>query len=127
MAIVVAAPFVRRQPSACPGLHQKPLDAAIRQLLAPYRPGCRHDDNQQNNDAKCVHFADHFDGHRDAVVLYRGFVAFIKATKRRHRASTCSDITNRARQFRLIPTFHREKGLQLTYWPLIKIGCDISN
>jgi hypothetical protein len=43
-------------------------------------------------------------------------VAFIKATKRRHRASTCSDITNRARQFRLIPTFHREKGLQLTCW-----------
>ena len=71
MAIVVAAPFVRRQPSACPGLHQKPLDAAIRQLLAPYRPGCRHDDNQQNNDAKCVHFADHFDGRGGAPVLSR--------------------------------------------------------
>ena len=54
-----------------PGLHQKPLDATIGQLLAPYRLGGRQGDNQQNDDAKCTHFADRFDGHRDVAVLYR--------------------------------------------------------
>ncbi len=36
--------------AACPGLHQKPLNAAIGRLLAPYRPGGRQGNNQQNND-----------------------------------------------------------------------------
>ena len=57
--------------AACPRLHWKPLDAAIGRLLAPYRPGGHHGDNQQNNDAKCTLFAGHFDGHRDAAVLSR--------------------------------------------------------
>ena len=57
--------------AACPRLHRKPLDAAIGQLLAPYRPGGRHDDNRQNIDAKCTLFAGHFDDHRDAAVLSR--------------------------------------------------------
>ncbi len=57
--------------AACPGLHQKPLGAAIRSLLNPYRPrGCQGD-NQQNNDAKCTLFAGHVGGHRDVAVLYR--------------------------------------------------------
>ena len=43
--------------AACPGLHRKPLDAAIRQLLALYCPCGRHGDNQPNNDAKCTFFA----------------------------------------------------------------------
>ena len=55
---------------AFPGLLQKPLDAAIGQLLAPYRPGGPKGGNQQNNNAKCTHFAGRFDGHRDAPVLY---------------------------------------------------------
>ena len=42
------------------------------------------------------------------------FVAFIKATKHHHRTSTRSDIIKGTRQVRLIWTFHREKGLQLT-------------
>ena len=41
-----------------------------RRLLALYRPGGRHGDNQLNNDAKCALFAGHFDGHYDVVVLY---------------------------------------------------------
>jgi len=47
------------------------LDAAIGRLLAPYRPGGRHGDNQQIDDAKYALFAGHFDGHCDAGVLYR--------------------------------------------------------
>ena len=34
---------------ACPGLHWKPLDAAIGRLLAPYCPGCRQGNSKQNN------------------------------------------------------------------------------
>jgi hypothetical protein len=52
-------------------LSYKPLKANIGRLLAPYRPGGRQGDSKQNNDAKCVHFADHFDGHHDAGVQYR--------------------------------------------------------
>ncbi len=35
--------------AACPGLLQKPLDAAIRQLLAPYCPSGRQGNRQTNN------------------------------------------------------------------------------
>jgi len=56
--------------AACPGLHRKPLDAAIEHLLALYRPGGRHGGNQQNNNAKCTLFACRIDGHCDAAVLY---------------------------------------------------------
>ena len=54
--------------AACPGLYRKPLVAAIGQLLAPYCPGGHQGNSKQNKDAKCVHFADHFDGQ---PVLYR--------------------------------------------------------
>ena len=53
------------------GLHRKPLDAAIGQILALYCPGGHQDDNQLNDDATCAHFVGRFDGHRDAAVLYR--------------------------------------------------------
>ena len=57
------------------------------------------------------------------IARWRRFVAFIKATKRHHRASTCSDIKKGTHQLRLFRTFHREKELQLTWWPLtITIG-----
>jgi len=52
---------------------------------------------------------------------WRRFVAFIKATKRHHRTSTHSDIIKGTRQVWLFRTFHREKELQLTCWPLITI------
>ena len=42
-----------------------------RQLPAPYCPGGRQSDSKQNNNTKCVHFADHFNGHVGATVLYR--------------------------------------------------------
>jgi hypothetical protein len=38
--------------AACPGLHRKPLDAAIGQLLTPYCPGGRRGDSKQNNNEK---------------------------------------------------------------------------
>jgi hypothetical protein len=61
--------------AARPELHQKPLNAAIGQLLAPYRPGGCQCDNQHNNYAGCTHFAGRFDGHRDAAVIYRVCIA----------------------------------------------------
>jgi len=36
-----------------------------------YHPGGRQGDSKQNKDAKCVHFADHFDGHCGAPVPFR--------------------------------------------------------
>ena len=49
------------------------------------------------------------------IARWRRFMAFIKATKCRHWASTRSDITNRTRHRGLIlTTVHREKGFQLT-------------
>ena len=36
--------------AACPGLHQKPLDITIGQLLTPYCPGGRQGNSKQNND-----------------------------------------------------------------------------
>ena len=67
------------------------------------------------------------DGHCDAAV-YRAHRpmeevrAFIKATKRHHRTSTRSDIIKGTHQLWLFWTFHREKELQLTCWPLKTIG-----
>jgi len=57
--------------AACPGLYRKPLDAAIEQLLAPYRLGGRQGDSKQIIDVICTHFDGRFDGHRDATILYR--------------------------------------------------------
>jgi len=57
--------------AAFPGLHWKPLDAAIGRLLAPYHLRGRQGDSKQNNDVLCTHFYGHFDGHLDAAVLYR--------------------------------------------------------
>jgi hypothetical protein len=57
--------------AACPGLHRKPLGAAIVWLLTPYRLGGRQGDSKQYNDVICTHFDGRFNGHRDAVVLYR--------------------------------------------------------
>ena len=87
-AIHVASPN-----AACPGLHRKPLalDAAIRQLLAPYCPGGHQGDGKQNIDEKFTHFAGCFDGHDGVPVRYRAHGCVLKATKRCHWASTCSD------------------------------------
>ena len=60
-------------------------------------PRRRQGDSKQNKYAKCVHFADHFDGHcggryyTTCIARWRRFVAFIKATKRRYPASTHSN------------------------------------
>jgi len=56
--------------AACPGLHRKPLDATIRRLLTPYHLSGRKSNSKQKEDAEYVNFADHFDGHRGALVLY---------------------------------------------------------
>jgi hypothetical protein len=47
------------------------LNLAIGRLLAPYRPGGRQGDNQHSDNAKYTHFDGHFDGDRDAAVVYR--------------------------------------------------------
>jgi hypothetical protein len=56
------------------------------------------------------------------ITRWRRFAAFIKATKRHHRTSTWSNITKGTCQLQLFWTFHCEKELQLTCWPLITIG-----
>jgi len=56
--------------AACPGLHRKPLDAVIKQLLTPYRLGVRQGDSKQNNDVKCTHFSGRFEGRGSAPVRY---------------------------------------------------------
>jgi len=51
-----------------------------------------------------------------SIALWRRFVAFMKATKRHHQASTRSDSIHRTCQSRLFWTFHRGNR------PLITIG-----
>ena len=94
--------------AACPRLHRKPLDAAIGQLLAPYRSGGRQSNNQLNSDGTCTHFVGHFYGLRDAMVLYRAHCpmeevrGFHKSHECHHRVSTRSDIikgTSQCRKF----------------------------
>jgi len=48
------------------------------------------------------------------IAQWKRFLAFKKATKRHHRASTRSDITKPDMLRQLFRTFHREKELQLT-------------
>jgi hypothetical protein len=57
--------------AACPGLHRKPLDVTIGQLLALYRLGGRQGGSKQKNDVINSHFDGRFDGHCNAAVLYR--------------------------------------------------------
>jgi hypothetical protein len=85
--------------------------ATTRSIL-PRRQG-----NSKRNDDATTHFDGHFNGRGDAAVLYpahhprwRRFVAFTKATKHHHWASTRSDSINRTRQHQLFLQFHREKG-----------------
>ena len=52
------------------------------------------------------------------IAQWRRSRAFIKANKHRHQASTCSDSINRTLQRQLYLRFHREKGLELTCWPI---------
>ena len=67
----IEAKHVARPNATCPGLHWKSLDAAIGRLLAPYRPGSHHGDNQQNDNSKCTHFAGYFDCHYNVAVITR--------------------------------------------------------
>jgi hypothetical protein len=68
-------------------------------LLAPYHPSGRQGNinSKQKNDAKYTHFSGRFEICSGAPVLYRAHrlmeevQGFHKATKCRHRASTCSD------------------------------------
>jgi hypothetical protein len=56
--------------AANPGPHEMPMEAAIGQLLSPYRPGGHQGNNQQNDNQIIHHFAGRFDGHRDMAVGY---------------------------------------------------------
>ena len=72
--------------ATCPGLHRKPLDAAIGWLLALYRLGGRQGDSKQNNDVSCTHFDGHFGGHRDGSV---GQVALASSSSAARLGSEC--------------------------------------
>ncbi len=93
--------------------------------VSPRWPPGRQSTKQQ---CKIPPFAGHFHGGycTARITQWRWFVAVIKATKRRHRVSTCSDITQSD-----MPThdfggiFHRQidkKGLELTFRPRLTIG-----
>ena len=56
--------------AACPKLHWNPLDTAIQQVLAPYRPGGCQGGNQLNDYETCIHFAGRFNDHH--MRRYRG-------------------------------------------------------
>ncbi len=94
----VEAKHVASPNPACPGLLQKPLDAAIRRLLAPYRAMETINKTTMQNEPSLLAFLMaiamrwYYTAH---IAGWWRFVAFIKATKRHHRASTRSDITNR--------------------------------
>ncbi len=85
---------------ACPaGLLRKPLDATIGQLLTPYCLSGRQGDNRkmtmQNTPpllaiSMVVLVRRYYTTH---INRWRRLMAFLKATKRHHWASTCSDIT----------------------------------
>jgi hypothetical protein len=72
LAILIAAGAIQSASpdEACPGLHWKPLDATIGQLLAPHCPGRLQDDSKQNNSDKCTNFAGRFAGHGGTTLLY---------------------------------------------------------
>ncbi len=57
--------------AACPGLLQKPLAAAIGQLLAPYHPSSHQSNSKQNDDEKMYLKDWPFDGRGGAPVQYR--------------------------------------------------------
>ncbi len=57
--------------AACPGLHWKPLDTSIGQLLTLYCPGSRGATVNKTTMIKCTIFAGHLDGHGGAPVQYR--------------------------------------------------------
>ena len=94
-----------------------------RRLPAPYCPGGRQGDSKQNNDTKCVHFADHFNGHVGATVLYRTHPPMeeVKGCHKTHQTPPSGKHSLRYHQLDT-PTpdfggiFHRqnvEKGLEL--------------
>jgi len=56
------------------------------------------------------------------IARWRRFVAFIKATKRRHQASTRSNITQPDMPTPVVLDILLKKELQLTCWHLITIG-----
>jgi hypothetical protein len=90
--------------AACPGLLRKPLDAAIGQLLAPYRPGGCQGDSKQYNRQQTIQLMAVLMAiamqlyYTVRIARWRRSRAFIKATERRHRASTCSNSINRSLQ-----------------------------
>jgi hypothetical protein len=77
------------------------LDAAIGQLLAPYRPGSCQGDNHYEHVPTLLAILMAIAMRRCytlRIARWRRFVAFIKATKRHHRTSTRSDRVNRSSQ-----------------------------
>ena len=110
---------------AWPGLYQKPLDAAIGQLLAPYRPSGRQGNNHYEHVPTLLAISMAIALRRcytPLIAWWRRFVAFIKATKRHHWTSTRSDSVNRSSQccyFRDISSSNRWKRARVA---LITIG-----
>jgi hypothetical protein len=86
--------------AAWPGLHRKPLHAAIRQLFALYCPGgCEGDSNKASikNIPTLLALLMVMTLRRYCTVhiaRWRRPMAFLKATKRRDWVSTCSDYMN---------------------------------
>jgi hypothetical protein len=112
---------------ACLGLLRKPLDAATGDYslrIAPVATRVTINKTTMQNTPPllailmAVVVRRYYTAH---IARWRHFMAFIKATKRRHRTSTCSNITQSD-----MPTpdfgfiFHRQidkKGLELTFRP----------
>ena len=101
--------------------NRKPLDATIGRLLAPYCLGRQPEQQQTKRGCKCVHCWPFWWPLQCTCNIPRAS-PFTKATKHRHRVSTHSNIKKGTHQLRLFRTFHREKELKLTCWPLLTMG-----
>jgi hypothetical protein len=86
--------------AACPGLPQKPLDSAIKQLLAPYCPSGYQGNSKQNDLEKWTNFAGHFmaaavRGYDTTCIAQWGSSrALLETTGRHHWASIAANICN---------------------------------
>jgi hypothetical protein len=100
--------------ATCPGLLRKPLDASIRQLLAPYCPSGRQGNRQTNNNQQMTlkRWPNQWPW-QCAGTLPRtspnGGGLGLSKTKRHHWASIAANNDNRSRMYRFFLMFSSSK------------------
>ncbi len=117
--------------AACPGPPWKPLDATIRQLLAPYCPSGRQGNCKQKDDKKWINFAGHVNGrvvrqyNTAHISQWRRSRALVEATGRHHRASIAANSCNWSGIHHFFEIFHHKligKGCRYAKAPVFNGG-----